>query len=201
MNPNLLPSKLCVVLLILLCQSVLGQVGELQTSLSRLMMAERDDYEKLVEAILKSSPSHAQIATAALYAEPIESEVIRKLPTGWSEWKATDENGVTRPYQAYVPEAISQGKAKTAALIMHIHGAVSRPEFGTGKGSPMAIGYAGMLWPKVADAENYVIVCPLGRTECAWWTDNGVLHMDAVLRDVRRRLKYPESMVFCCLLS
>jgi len=82
-----------------------------------------------------------------------------------------------------------------------MHGAVGKPDFGTGKGSPQATGYAGFIWPKVAQSENFIVVCPVGRDDCAWWKDAGVAHVDAVIRDVRRMVDFPEDSIYAAGFS
>ncbi len=170
---------------------------DLQNQLIDLRAANAADYDGIIDAILKSEPTTQQIADAIRAGVKAKADGDRKekLVAGWSAWEATDVNGVTRPYQVFLPKSIVEGGSPTA-LIVHMHGAVGRPEFGTGLGERIAVGYAGILWPEVAEKEKYIVVCPIGRAECSWWTDNGVAHVNAVIRDLRRSLDIPENSIF-----
>jgi predicted esterase len=170
---------------------------DLVSQLARLRASQPADYDEMIDSILKSKPTTGRIADvikAGTKANP-DDKRKEKLVEGWSAWEATDIHGVTRPYQLFLPKSIVDSAAPKA-LIVHMHGAVGRPEFGTGVGKPMAIGYAGMLWPNVAEEEDFIVVCPIGRDECAWWTDNGVAHVNAVIRDLRRSVDFPEESIF-----
>lgn len=169
------------------------QVSEL---LGNLISGSPEKYDSLINEIVQESNSVRQLAAGIASSKPNGNDARRsKLEAGWTQWEATDAAGVSRPYQVYLPKSVAEGTSPVA-VIVHLHGAVSRPEFGTGLGSPQAVGYGSMLWSGVADAENFVIVCPQGKTECAWWTDNGVSHIQAVLRDVRRMINVPDQSIF-----
>lgn len=174
---------------------------ELVNKLGLLRGAEPSQYDSLIEKILESSPSPEDIVEAidvGIVVAPSDDRT--DLAEGWSEWTLTDQKQVTRPYQLYVPKSVAGGERPTA-LIVHMHGGVGRPDFGTGKGSLQATGYASILWPELAEKENWIIACPVGRKECAWWTDNGVAHVDAVIRDVRRTVDFPEDSIFAAGFS
>ena len=185
-----------IVLLLISFQSISAQ-DDLKSKLSELQSAERADYGMVISSIVETSPSLDELVQAIRDGAPVTTSDERKekLVAGWSEWTAEDINGVSRPYQIYLPEAIANGES-AAAVIIHMHGAVSRPDFGKGKGSPAATGYAGFIWPKVADKERYIVACPAGRQDCVWWSDNGVAHVDAVIRDLQRMFDIPEQSIF-----
>lgn len=176
--------------------------SELVKQLSNLRTAQPNDYEAIVSEALKNEPAAADISAAIRAGNKIEPTADRaaKLVAGWSQWEATDADGVTRPYQIFIPAGIASGNEITA-VIVHLHGAVGRPDFGQGLGTPDATGYAGILWPEVAEAENFLIVSPTGRDECSWWKTNGVSHVDAVIRDIRRMVNFPEDKLFAAGFS
>lgn len=170
---------------------------KLSKKLSALRTAERDESEALIADILGDSISPKDISETLLSGiEFVPSEErVQKLVSGWSEWTATDTNGVARPYQIYLPKSVAEGAA-AKAMIVHMHGGVGRPNFGTGVGSRQAVGYAGFMWQDIAEVEDFLVVCPVGRRDCKWWLDNGVAHVDAVIRDVRRSMEIPEDSIF-----
>ncbi|MEM7516479.1 MAG: PDZ domain-containing protein, partial [Planctomycetota bacterium] len=147
--------------------------------------------------ILEKGPDLEAVRDAlALGIDPRPSpERAAKMQAGWSAWEAEDSDGVTRPYQLYVPASVAEGSAMSA-LVVHLHGSVARADFGTGLGSPNASGYASLLWPELAERQGYVIAAPLGREDCVWWSDAGARHVRAVVRDVRRSLKVPDRSIF-----
>lgn len=195
-RPNIMSLLIYFLSTFVLCNTTFGQ-EELPVQLSQLRVSIPEDYDKQIAGILSKKPTTEELASA-LGGVKFRStdEAKAKRSSGWSQHEVADSNGTKRPYQIYLPEAIEKNESKPVALIVHLHGAVSRPDFGTGLGTPMAVGYANMLWSEVADKENFVVVCPLGRTECAWWTDNGIAHVDAVIRDVRRMVDVPEQSIF-----
>lgn len=161
-----------------------------------------------LEALRRSQPGTPEAKAALEGLEGVPLEVLSLLAgeldlmapktprpeAGWSAHEATDAHGVTRPYQLYVPATVAEG-GPMKALVMHLHGAVGRPEFGTGLGSLEACGYAPLLWPELADAHGLVIAAPQGRDDCTWWSQPGHDHVHAVLRDVRRQLLVPQQGV------
>ena len=167
---------------------------EQSNSLSELLSSETADYGALLETLKERSVS--DLIKLANVARPIPSkDRAAKMVEGWSTWTATDESGTERPYQIYLSKSLADGK-KPVAVIMHLHGAVGRPDFGEGLGAPQAVGYGAMLWQPVADEEDFLVICPQAKTDCAWWTDAGVDHVQAVLRDVRRMIDVPNESIF-----
>ena len=171
-----------------------GSKNTLEHQLADLKSAHPNDYESIIEKLLSQNVDRDRLMK--LLKKNIPPGSPANLAKGWSAWKATDKNGVERPYQIYTPESVSEG-AEPAAVVVHIHGAVARPEFGSGLGTAGSVGYAGFLWPKVAEKQNYLIVCPLGRSDCVWWSDNGTAHIQAVIRDLKRKIAVPERSIFC----
>jgi len=171
----------------------------LKEQLSQLKSAEPDDYAKIIDSILdqdvKRKDLLRSLSRSSIKPAP-SKERTDKVKKGWSKWEATDNNGVTRPYQVYAPEEVVSGKRPTA-VVVHLHGAVARPDFGESTGGADSVGYAGFLWPKVADANNVLIVCPQGRADCCWWLDAGVDHVKAVIREVKRTFAVPDQSIFC----
>ena len=183
-----------VATLIVAASVTTNDVGE---ALGKLISAQPDAAPRLIEKIVEADPGADAILAAfedGIAPRPEEARRA-KIVAGWSAWTATDTAGVSRPYQLYVPRAIAEG-ARPKALLVHLHGAVGRSDYGTGLGTPNTTGYASLLWPDLAEREGIVVATPLGRADCMWWTDPGVRHVRAVVRDVRRGLAIPERSVF-----
>ena len=170
--------------------------------LGRLKAAEPDAYDDRIQSVLAASDQVEDLLKQIRKGMTPQPDDERKgrLKAGWTEWEATDAQGTTRPYQLYLPPSVLAGKSPSA-VVVHIHGAVARPDFGRGPGNAAAVGYAGFLWPKLAKEHDLVIVCPAGRADCTWWTDNGVAHIQAVLRDVKRSLSIPDQSIFAAGFS
>ena len=152
--------------------------------------AEPDEYPELIEQIVKPNMDRQELLK--VLREPIapspSKERLQRFEQGWTDWTAKDSNGVERPYTVYANQAIANGESPEA-VVMHMHGAVARPDFGS-------TGYASMLWPALADEHNLLIVCPKGRADCVWWSDSGVSNINAVLRDIKRTLPIPDQSIF-----
>ncbi len=166
----------------------------LQEELSSLLSAAPEARAAIVERILIGNPA-GDVLADALAAGVAPAPDGDALEAGWSAWTATDTAGVSRPYQLYLPASVAAGEAPSALLI-HMHGGVGRPEFGEGLGSPNATGYGSLLWPDLADEHGFALVCPQGREDTVWWSDSGVSHVAATLRDVRRRIEVPDRRIF-----
>jgi len=194
---NLFRTAMLILGSVFLLGTTASAQDDLDNKLVQLKSCELGEQNRIVKKILESQPKAETILAALRKGVGVDPNADRqkKLVAGWSAWEATDLKGVKRPYQIYLPKSFTEGKPLTAAIV-HMHGAVGKPNFGTGLGSPAATGYAGFLWPKLAEKENWIIISPIGRDECAWWTDNGVMHVNAVLRDVRRSLDIPASSIF-----
>lgn len=181
---------------------VSSEKPNLQNPLARLLIAEKKDQEAIIDQLVSQNNDVRHWVALSQKQVPIAPSDARKkkLTAGWSQWEATDSEGIKRPYQVFLPENVAQGE-KPAAVICHIHGAVGRPFFGEGLGSPAACGYAPFIWPKVAEKENFVIVCPQGKATCSWWTDAGVRHVRATIRDLQRSIDFPADSIYCAGFS
>ena len=177
----------------LLTTPVLAQEA-LATSLGKLISARPDRYDETIDAILATNPTVTDLEAAGRSGITPGPTWASELSSGWQQGSAIDTEGTSRPYQLYVPESVANGQTPSA-LVVHMHGAVARPDFGTGLGSPSATGYGSMLWPKVAEDAGFVVACPQGRDDCMWWTDAGVRHVRAVIRDVRRSVPVPDRSI------
>lgn len=166
----------------------------LSEALARLQSAAPADYESAIDAVLELEPTLEQLR-AMVSKDGGIAPLAGELEAGWSAHEATDEQGNTRPYQLYVPESVAAGQVPTA-LIVHMHGSVGREDFGEGVGSPQAVGYAGFLWPELAEDASLVILSPAGRADCSWWTQAGVDHVRASIRDTRRHVLVPDRQIF-----
>lgn len=118
----------------------------------------------------------------------------------WSAWTATDASGVERPFQLFVPASVRAGATPTACLV-HLHGAVSRPEYGQGLGTPQAVGYADILWRELAEANDWLLAAPQARADCAWWSKAGVAHVDATLARIAESFPIPDDAIFAAGFS
>lgn len=161
--------------------------------LGQLISATPAEYDSIIEDVLKETNSQSEIIALLNDVSPAKPD--EELAEGWLRREASDDAGTARPYQIYLPKSVVDGDSPTA-MIVHMHGAVSRPDYGKALGSPQAVGYGSMLWKTVADENNFVIVCPQGRFDCTWWSNNGVNHVRAVIRDVRRMIKVPDRSIF-----
>ncbi len=152
---------------------------ELDRAVRALRTAPRSGRERAVRAVLTLRPDRAD-----LVARLRESVDVKSIGSGWhllsavARKGATDKKGVRRPFHLYVPE----GLTKPAPLLVHMHGGVSRPEFNT---EPRGVG-SGRLWTPLADEHKFVVVYPCARRDCVWWTDAGIAHVRAVIREVKR---------------
>lgn len=167
----------------------------------------QDTPETLVRALLelrRTEPSGLDAAVARVLAlqpdfdgvmELLEAGVLpypERVTAGWSFGEATDRAGVTRPFQLYLPPALLEA-TQALPLLVHLHGAVSRDAFATELGG---VGSAGREWVESAESQGFPVVYPLGRKDCAWWTVEGQAHVDAVVRELKRRLPIDDHRIF-----
>ena len=152
--------------------------------LQDLRAAAPADRAALVDAIVASEPALSDLVARLKAGLP-----CRPLKPGWHARQATDATGVERPYQVYIPKTLP-GK-DGAALVIHMHGGVARAEFTSGIGQ---VG-AGTLWLRDAEEHGFVVAFPLGRQDCMWWSDAGVAHVRAVIRDVKRHAPIDDDRI------
>jgi len=129
-----------------------------------------------VRAVLALEPDRAAVVQRLKKGVPVPLG----LAPGWHLIAVLAEDGQTRPCQIYIPKTLP---AEPVPLLVHMHGGVGRADFGRTKGR---VGYGGMLWPKVAEEHKLVVVFPEARADCAWWTDPGVGHLRACIREAKR---------------
>ncbi|MHC4952886.1 MAG: PDZ domain-containing protein [Planctomycetota bacterium] len=148
----------------------------LDAALLRLRTAPPAQTEKAVAAVVALKPERAAVLTRL--KKPFEVESAHQ---GWKILDATDEKGVKRPFEVYIPKSIA-GKTDPVPLLVSMHGGVSRAAF------PPSPGQRGMgaAWVASAEEHEFVVACPAGRGDCTWWSDAGVAHVRAVIREVKR---------------
>ena len=172
-------------LLILLAPTAVAQ-DPLLDALSALRGAAPDDREKAVRAVLDTGATLDEIVQRLSAGVPVPEPVA----AGWHMLEATDERGVTRPYQLYVPESLARGGG-SAPLLVSMHGGVSRDAFLKEQG---VVG-AGRLFVESADRHSFACVFPMGRKDCTWWSDAGAAHVRAVIRDVKRLVAVDDDRI------
>lgn len=150
------------------------------------------DLTEALRSLRMAAPDEAEAAVARAAAlEPPLNDVVAILRSGvhplgapkpgWSVRAAVDAEGVSRPYHLYVPATVGR-EPTPAALLVHLHGGISRESFIDDATFAQWRG----LWVEQADRLGIVVACPLGRSDCTWWSDAGVRHIRAVIRDAKR---------------
>jgi len=157
-------------------------------------------HDALIE-LRRAAPANRDEAVRKVLAlEPERAEVLHKLHTGvvvpsveagWHVLEAIDDEGVSRPYQLFVPESLAM-RDRPGPLLVYLHGGVNRPDFVRGEEE---VGY-GQLWIESAEREGFSIAFPAARQDCMWWTDAGTRHIRAVVRDVKRLVPVNDDQVF-----
>ncbi|MHC4731892.1 MAG: PDZ domain-containing protein [Planctomycetota bacterium] len=170
---------------LLLCGTAAAS-DDLDRALAALRTAARADYGARIQAVLDLKPETAEVIRR-LEKGP---EVTTTLEAGWHRLEAEDEEGARRPFQLYVPAAAA-GKTEPLPLLVHLHGGVSRPEY-TQKEREVG---AGTLWLESADEAPFVVAYPLGRADCTWWSEAGVRHIRAVIRETKRRVAVDDDAI------
>ena len=148
----------------------------LARALADLRDAPRGDRAAAIAKVVDLAGTAADVTRtirAALPAPPTEA--------GWHVLEATDSENVTRPYHLYVPESAVRA-TEPLPLLIDMHGGVSRPEFIDAE----RFAQFRETWTEIADEYGVVVAMPLGRVDCTWWTDAGVRHVQAVIRDAKR---------------
>ena len=165
------------ILAVLLILAVVARAEDkLEDALSALRAAPADGREAAVQAVLSLKPDRAAVLTAL--RKPL---VAPATQAGWRLLKATDEKGVTRPFEIYIPESLV-GTSEPVPLLVHMHGGVSRPAYPALPGQQSS----GARWVASADEHGFVIVAPAARADCVWWTAPGAAHVRAVIREAKR---------------
>jgi poly(3-hydroxybutyrate) depolymerase len=172
-----------VLMWLLLC-GIAAAGDELDGALAALRTAARADYDARVRAVLDLKPETAEVMRR-LEKGP---EVTTTLEAGWHSLEAEDETGVRRPFQIYVPAA-AVGKAEPLPLLIYMHGGVSRPDY------VQAEGQIGTMWVESADETPFAVAVPLGRADCTWWSEAGVRHIRAVIRETKRRAAVDDDAI------
>jgi len=150
-----------------------------------LRTAPSGEVDAVVRAILETRPETAEIVARLSKALPV---TVRT--TGWSNAEATDEHGVTRPFEYYVPKSIA-GKSEPVPLLVHMHGGVARPDWFPNPGQRST----GGMWIESAEAEGFVVAFPSGRNDCMWWSEAGVANVRAVIREVKRHAPIDDDAI------
>jgi poly(3-hydroxybutyrate) depolymerase len=157
---------------LLLCGAAFAD--DLDEALAALRTAARADYDARVQAVLDQKPDTAEVVRRL---EKVT--VTTTVEAGWHELEAEDVLGEQRPFQLYVP-AVAVGKSEPLPLLIYLHGGVSRREYVRAKGE------IGAFWVESADVTPFLVAVPLARHDCTWWSDAGVRHIRAVIRETKR---------------
>ncbi|MHC4547459.1 MAG: PDZ domain-containing protein [Planctomycetota bacterium] len=173
------------VLAFLLMLGVAAAQDELARALAALRTAPRAEYDARIRAVLDLQPAPGAVVQRLRAGFAVEAATA-----GWHLLEAEDEEGVRRPFQLYVPQSVA-GKTEPVALLVHLHGGVSRSEFLREQGQ---VGY-GRLWVESAEAAGFVVAFPMGRFDCTWWSDTGVRHIRAMIREVKRRVPVDDDAI------
>lgn len=181
--------RLILLLMSLTTSPSLFAQDDLDGRLAQLRKSSPGEVESEVDAFLGSSPDRDRVLErlrAGVLPAPDAS-----LTAGWSVREAPGTAGETYPYQLYLSES-ALSSTTPLALLVHMHGAVSRPNYSR---SPGDVGYGRSLWVDAANERGFVLVCPLGKTGYEWWKANGAHAVEAAIRDVKRLLPVHDDRV------
>ncbi len=170
--------------LALLCLGVRAE-DSLEQPLGDLRAASRNAGAVMVESIVAGQPSLEAVLNALEKGVPVPRD-----KAGWHVLKAVDDTGTARPYHLYISEHAHASK-EPVPLVVDLHGGIATPNYRP----PEAVKYRRQLWEAIADAGGFVIAFPVGRADCAWWTDAGVRHVRACVRDAKRRAHIDDGRV------
>ncbi len=196
----------CLAILGVLATAAAGQEkgpapGKLERALVRLRDSVPDDPGMPLDAV---GPRGIAVEAAARLRPSVEElgRALRSLPApkpapGWTVARATDSAGVSRPYHLYVPASVAQDR-KPAPLLVDLHGGISGPEFIPDE---QFARYREQIWRAAADRHGIVLALPLGRADCAWWTEAGAAHVRATIRDAKRRAAVDDDRVLAAGFS
>ncbi len=148
----------------------------LAEALARLRASGPEGRAAAIADVMGFEPSATAIAEALDGGLPPP-----EVTAGWSVRSAVDTEGVARPYHLYVPELAIDDEVPVP-LLVDMHGGVNRPEFIDAERFARSRG----AWTETADEFGFVVALPLGRRDCAWWSDAGVRHVRATIRDAKR---------------
>lgn len=151
----------------------------LARALAATRSAGHESREAAIMGVLALKPTVSDIVDA------IDAGLPRPTSkTGWHVRAARDAVGTERPYHVYVPKAALEHDEESsgAPLLIDMHGGVSRKEFISEEDFKRFRG----SWNELADEYGFVVAMPLGRGDCTWWSDAGVAHVRATIRDVKR---------------
>ncbi len=165
-----------VVLPLLLLLAPVSAQDDLDKALSVLRTASHGERAEAVRNVLALKPKRDDVVARLKAGVP-----VKMWPPGWHMLEATASDGEKRPYQLYIPKPAEENEPMP--LLVHMHGGVARADFGRVKGK---VGYGGVLWPELAEQHKFVIAFPEARSDCMWWSDAGVAHVRAVIREAKR---------------
>ena len=149
----------------------------LARALAELRDAPRTEQAEHVEKVIGLAESVEDVATTIRTGLPAPATTA-----GWHVLRARDAHEEERPYHLYIPESVAASK-EPVPLLIDMHGGISRPEFI----DDASFEGRRTMWQEMADARGFVLACPVGRADCMWWSDAGVRHVQAVVRDAKRR--------------
>lgn len=157
-------------------------------AISRLTGAGADAEQKAREALLALDPD--PLETARLLREIADDYVLPLPEAGWRIREARSPEGDVRPYHLYVPS--SYDGERPSAVLFHLHGGVSRPEYLT---EDRMAEYRDW-WKAEAEAGATLAVFPLGRQGAEWWTESQAGTLETIIRDLSREFVVDRDRVF-----
>ena len=143
---------------LLLCAVVARAEDTLDDLVLALRIAPADGADTVIKGIMALDAKRADVLASLRTARGVPA-----TKAGWQSLQATDENGVTRPFEIYIPQSVV-GKTEPVPLLVHMHGGVSRAAYPANPGQ----GSSGVLWVPSAEEQGFVIVAPAGRAGSVW---------------------------------
>ena len=159
-------------------------------------VANADATADLARAVRRAGPAERAAAAAALLvAAPDVAACVAAIRAGtafppavvgWSEQRTPEG----RAYDLFAPAAAA---GVPVPLCVVLHGGVTVPE------APSRADLAGLraLWDVLGERHGFAVALPYARGDCAWWTDAGVQHVRATVRDAKRHVAVGDDRVVC----
>lgn len=104
---------------------------------------------------------------------------------------------LTAPYYLYIPKSYKPGTPQP--MVVALHGGVSRPSFRADFHESLSPENNPLI--DIAEKEGWVVLYPLGKLGCEWWTKTGMDNILWQIRWVKERVNIDDDKVFLTGIS
>ncbi|MFH1421723.1 MAG: dienelactone hydrolase family protein, partial [Planctomycetota bacterium] len=157
---------------------------DLENLIDKLLDSEKSEQSDIIKSIIGLNPQPEKIEELLKSGRKYSNDIEK----GWHILSTLCKDGISRPFHVYIPD--SYDSSKKLPVLINLHGGVSKPQL---LPENVVMNLRTMWEP---EANNYIVILPLGQRGCSWWDEVGASAILGALHVVASIYNIDENRIY-----